>query len=124
MTVSLLNLPTWQPATPFTHTWQLPLSQFQTNVNEQLVNVSIQNNAYVFYFQNNIIENNLFLSVYGANQSPIYFGAYRCVFNNYINQVDNGFPYLIFFLNTSKNNYSNITFNTLNNGVNMYVKSR
>jgi hypothetical protein len=105
-------------------TWKLPLSQFQNGINEQLVNVSIQNSSYTFYFQNNVIENNLFLSVYGVNQSPIYFGSYRCVFGDYINFIDNGFPYLIFFVDTTNNGYTNITFQNLNNGVNMYAKSR
>jgi len=104
--------------------WQLPLNQLQTNVNEQLINVNINNTAYVFYFQNNVIENNLFLSVYGANQTPIYFGSYRCVFGSYINQIDNGLPYLIFFIDTTNNAYQNITFATLNSGVNMYAKQR
>lgn len=104
--------------------YQLPLQQFPSGINEQVININIANNAYIFYFQNNIIENNLFLSCYGANQSPIYFGSYRCVFGSYINKIDGGFPYLIFFVNSTNNIIENITFNTLNNGVNMYVKSR
>ena len=104
--------------------YQLPLQQFANGINEQLINISVENNSYVFYFQNNVIENNLFLSCYGSNQSPIYFGSFRCVFGNYINLVDNGFPYLVFFVDTTNNNYQNITFNTLNNGVQLYVQSR
>ena len=104
--------------------YQLPLDTFNTGITEQEVNISIQSNTYTFYFQNNVIENNLFLSCYGANQSPIYFGSYRCVFGNYINENDNGFPYLVFFIDSTNNNYKNITFETLNNGVNLYVKSR
>lgn len=107
-----------------TQFWKLPLQQFAQNIQEQSVNINIQNVSYVFYFQNNIIENNLFLSVSGANQSPIYFGSYRCVFGNYINLIDNGFPYLIYFNDSTNNNYQNITFSTLNSGVNMYAKSR
>ena len=104
--------------------WQLPLSQFNTDITEQQINISIQNTAYTLYFQSNPIENNLFLSCYGNNQSPIYFGSYRCAFGNYINLIDNGFPYLLFFIDTTKNNYQNITFDTLNNGVNLYAKLR
>ncbi len=111
-------------APPTATIFQLPLQQFAENISEQLINVSIQNNAYVFYFQNNIIENNLFLSCYGSNQSPIYFGSYRCVFGNYINLIDNGFPYLVYFVDSTNNNYTNVTFDTLNNGVNMFVKAR
>lgn len=104
--------------------YQLPLSKFNTTLQEQQINISINNSAYVLYFQNNIIENNLFLSCYGNNQNPIYFGSYRCVFGNYINLIDNGFPYLLFFVNTTNTVYNNITFDALNNGVNLYAKSR
>lgn len=104
--------------------FQLPLQKIASGVNEQLINISVENNTYVLYFQNNVIENNLFLSCYGSNQSPIYFGSYRCVFGNYINVVDNGFPYLVFFVDSTNNNYQNITFDTLNNGVQLYVQSR
>lgn len=104
--------------------YNLPLQQFSSGISEQQVNVNIENVGYIFYFQNNVIENNLFLSVYGLNQSPIYFGSFRCVFGNYINQVDNGFPFLVFFIDNSNNGYTNITFNNLNNGIGLYVKSR
>jgi hypothetical protein len=123
--ISTDNLPSWPPAstTPI-KVWQLPLTPFIAGISEQTVNVSIENNAYVFYFQLNPIEGNLFLSVTGANQSPIYFGSYRCVFGTYINLLDAGFPYLIFFVDTTNNGYEGITFDNLNNGVNMYVRPR
>ena len=104
--------------------FQIPLQTFPDGVQEQTVNVSIESNSYVFYFQNNLIEGNLFLSVFGSDQNPIYFGGYRCVFGNYINFIDNGFPYLIYFIDTTNNEYQNITFQTLNTGVNVYVQSR
>ncbi len=115
-----LGLLTSPPSTIF----QLPLQQFASGIQEQTINISVQNNAYVFYFQNNVIENNLFLSCFGTNQTPIYFGSFRCAFGNYINLIDNGFPYLVYFVDSTNNNYPNITFDTLNNGVNLYLKSR
>lgn len=107
-----------------TTVWQIPLSKFNNGITDQQVNISIENSSYVLYFQYNQIEENLFLSCYGNNQNPIYFGSLRCILNSYINFNDNGFPYLLFFLNTTKNPYNKITFDTLNNGVNLYAKLR
>lgn len=104
--------------------YRIPLQQFQAGISEQYISVSVQNTSYLFYFQNNVIENNLFLSVTGLNQTPIYFGSYRCAFGNYINLIDAGLPYLVYFLNTTQNDYANITFDTLNNGINMYLAVR
>ncbi len=107
--------------------YNLPLQQFQSGIQEQTINISIESNAYVLYFQNNLIENNLFMSCYGSNQNSIFFGSFRCVFGNYINLVPETpvvFPYLFFFYNPTQNFYQNITFDALNNGVQLYAKPR
>lgn len=102
----------------------LPLQKIPSGISEVVINVTIENTSYSFYFQNNVIEDNLFLSVYGFNQSPIYFGSYRCIFGTYINYIDAGLPYLIYFINTTQIEYSTITFDGLNNGVAMYAVAR
>lgn len=107
--------------------YNLPLQQFQSGIEEQTINISLQSNAYVLYFQNNPIENNLFLSCYGSNQNTIFFGSFRCVFGSYINLVPETptpFPYLFFFHNPTQNIVQNITFESLNNGVQLYAKPR
>jgi hypothetical protein len=104
--------------------YELPLQKFPEGTTDQVVSASIENSSYVFYFQNNVIESTLFLTCYGANKETVLFGSYRCVLNSYINKIDYGFPYLVYFLNSTNNSYNKITFDTLNNGVKMYVKSR
>lgn len=103
--------------------WRVPLN-FESNITEKEITVSIQNNTYIFFFQYNAIDTNLYLSVYTQNKTIIYFGSYRCVFGNYINKIDNGLPYLIFFMDESGTNLEQIDFTVLNQGVSMYVQSR
>lgn len=106
-------------------TWNLPLPTFPDDTTEYEITMSIENAAYTFYFNLNSIEDNLFLSTYGKNQSPVYFGSYRCCFGNYINLVDAGFPYLLFFKNQGTNLIEKINFQSLNsNSIFFYAKSR
>jgi hypothetical protein len=106
---------------------------FDNDTTNKEVIVNIKGQSYNFYFVLSGIENftqnevadNLFLSVYTTNKSKIYFGSLRCVFGSYINFVDNGFPYLIFFKDTSTNLINKtVTFKTLNSGVSMYLMDR
>lgn len=105
-------------------TYLIDLPEFATDATEQQVTTTIGNVSYNLYFQFNIIESNLFLSCYARNFDPVYFGGLRCVFGNYINKFDNGLPYLLFFIDESGQSYSKITFEALNNGVNLYANTR
>lgn len=105
-------------------TFFINLPTFSTDLYDQQVTTTIENTAYNLLFQNNIIENTLFLTCFGRNNTPIFFGSYRCVFGNYINLFDNGLPYVFFFIDESNNGYTKITFDALNNGVRMYANTR
>lgn len=107
-----------------TNYYNIVLPTFNTQNYQQEVSTAIENVSYIFYFNYNIIESNLFLSCYTSGKANVYFASLRCVFGNYLNLFDNGFPYLVYFIDKSGNNYQNITFDALNNGVYMYAKSR
>jgi len=108
---------------PVIPTFLIPLS-FENNIFEKEIQLSIGTLSVILLFQLNSIDNQLYLSAYTKDRTIVYFGGFRCVFGAYINQFDNGFPYLIFFIDNSGNAYEKITFENLNSGVGMYAKSR
>lgn len=103
--------------------WNIPL-RFEDNIQQKQITLTINNESFVLLFQLNPIDTNLYLTCYSKNQDIIYFASYRCVFGNYINKLDAGLNYMFFFIDNSGNNYEQIDFIALNNGVNMYAKSR
>lgn len=118
--------------------YQLPLF-FEPGISEKEFTVSILTKTFNIYFNLNEVELdseyeinnnpsarsiNSYMSCYEINKTKIYFGSFRCVFGSYINQVDNGFPYKFFFVDTSTKKYNNITFDSMNNGVNLYAIER
>lgn len=91
--------------------------------------VTINNFVIALLFNLNPLDNNLYLSAYTLNKSIIYFAGFRCVFGNYINLIDNGCPYLFYFLDESNlQTYVNsdfpINFDAISNGVNLYAEFR
>lgn len=107
----------------------LPLT-FEEGVEQSDVTVNIGLSTFVLYFNlNSLSNNNLFISAYSIDKTTIYFAGLKCVFGNYINLIDNGCPYLLYFLDKSNGqNYAStsqtITFEALNNGVSLYAELR
>ena len=107
----------------------IPLS-FEDGVQQVEINVSISVNNFIIFLNLNSLDNsNLFISSYTLNKETIYFAGFKCVFGNYINLVDNNCPYLLYFLDKSngqnyQRNSSNITFESINNGVSLYAELR
>jgi hypothetical protein len=100
------------------------------NIGQQAeVTVTLGNIVLNLFFNLNPILNNLFLSCYTFNKEKVYFYGYKCVFGNYINEIDNGCPFKFFFVDKSNGqnyskNSSNITYETISNGVNLYAELR
>jgi len=89
---------------------------------EQVSTVRIGNSSYAFRFQQNSISNELLLSVY--DNVNVYFGSLRCVSGYYMNPIDNGFPYLVYFVQNITGDPA-ITFENLTNGnVTMWLRTR
>jgi len=107
----------------------LPLS-FGEGTQQSDVTLSIANSTFIIFFNiNSLSEDNLYLSSYSINKTTIYFAGYKCVFGNYINIIDNGCPYLFYFLDKSNGqNYQKtnqpITYSAINNGVSLYAELR
>jgi hypothetical protein len=120
MSVALVTQSASNPA------YTIPLS-FDSGITEKEILVTIDNFVAKLYFNINTVEqngSNLYMSCYTTDNSVVYFGSFRCVFGSYINTVDAGCPYKFFFLNNSPTNYQTITFDALNNGVNLYAVLR
>lgn len=116
------------PDSPSPLRYLIPLNiqnvQQQTEVTVTLGNVILN-----LFFNLNPILDVLFLSSYTINRSSIYFYGYQCVFGNYINKIDNGCPFMFYFVDQSNGqNYSknsiNITYNSLSDGVKLYAELR
>jgi len=106
----------------------IPLS-FNNPTQLTEVAVTIETSSFNILLDLDPLYGNLFMSAYTINKTFIYFASYKCVFNSFINLIDNGCPYLLFFvdqsngLNYSKNNLP-ITYDALNNGVKLYAQLR
>lgn len=90
---------------------------------------TIENNVFNLFFNFNEILGSLFLSAYTLNKSQYYFAGFQCVFNSYLNEIDNGCPYLFYFVDRSNGqNYAatsqKITYESLSNGVTLYAELR
>lgn len=106
----------------------IPLS-FSNQGQQAEVTATLGNTVFNLFFNLNPIFNNLFLSCYTLDKSVIYFYGYKCVFGNYINKIDNGCPFMFYFVdNSNGQNYSrnsqNITYEALSNGVQLYAELR
>lgn len=97
---------------------------------EQLeVTVTIDINTVVLFFSINKLSGTLMISAYTLNQATIYFLGFQANFGNYINLIDNGCPYLFYFVDNSSgkiyaNNSKPIDFEALKNGVGLYAELR
>lgn len=109
--------------------FSIPLN-FDANSEQVSVDVSIGTTSLILFFNKNSLANdNLFLSSYSVNRTQIYFAGFKCVFGNYINFIDNGCPFLFYFLDKSNGqSYSReskpITFESINDGVTLYAELR
>jgi len=108
--------------------YRIPLN-FLNQGQQVEVEVTLGNTTLVLFFNQNVILNNLFLSCYTINRGSIYFYGLKCVFGNYINLIDAGCPFLFYFVDNSNgqnysNNSSNIDYEALANGVNLYAELR
>lgn len=106
----------------------LPLN-FQNPSQKTEIQVTITDTTFVLLFNLNTLTNSLFLSSYTINRSINYFLGYQCAWGNYINEIDNGCPYLLYFVDQSNGqNYSKnsvpITYDLLSNGVKLYAELR
>lgn len=118
--------PVQEPSKP--PRYLIPLSL--QNVTDQIeITITINNTSFDIFFNLNSLNNNLFMSAYSIDRTVYYFAGYQCVFGNYINLIDNGCPYLFYFVDKSNGqNYSKnslpIDYNALSNGVKLYAELR
>ena len=104
-------------------TYKINLS-FDDEIQVQDIFVTLDKVVYLFSFCLNNIEGILYLSVTSRDRTVVYFGGYRCVFGTFFNKVDNGFPYLLFFVDKTGLNFKKITFDAVNKGVTLYARTR
>lgn len=116
------------PASALPKNFLIPLA-FNNPSQFTEIAVTIESSSFNILLDLDPLYNNLFMSSYSISKTSVYFGSYKCVYNSFINLIDNGCPYLFFFadksngLNYSKNNLP-ITYDALNNGVKLYAQLR
>jgi hypothetical protein len=118
--------------------YYIPLT-FPTGITEKEVVIQVAGVSYVVYFNLNTVElspdyyltndptllsNVCYISCYSVDRKTVYFGSFKCVLDSYINDVDNGFPYKFFFVNNSGRTVTQVNFDTINAGVNLYCIAR
>jgi hypothetical protein len=129
MTVNNIVVGAPQPTASETpKNYLIPLS-FNNPTQLTEISVTIGTTSFNLLLDLDPLFGNLFVSAYTINKTLIYFASYKCVYNSFMNQIDNGCPYLFFFVDQSNGlNYSKnslpITYDALNNGVKLYAQLR